>query len=130
MIGTYIGKQQSPLAKCKRSQQLDTLLYAQEVESLPLSIQNKTSAIWSQFSTWDLLQGAQTAFWPTPLEVVFEVEADRERAEPGESTQDAVNKLHRRDVREDIAHTHHVKAAVIVARQGPEPRQDAEDIST
>ena len=50
--------------------------------------------------------------------------------ELGKGAQDAANKLHARHVGEDVAHAHHAEVAVRVAGEGPEPREDAEDVST
>lgn len=63
--------------------------------------------------TWDFyLAAAWIPLWFVTLQLVFEVEADRECVELGKGAQDAANKLHTRHVGEDVAHTHHAEVTV------------------
>lgn len=79
--------------------------------------------------TWDFcLTAAWILLWPVALQMVFEVEADRERVELGKGAQDAANELHARHVGEHVAHAQYAEAAFRVAGQGPEPREDAGDV--
>lgn len=79
--------------------------------------------------TWDFcLVTAWICLWPAALQLVFEVEADRERVELGKDAQDAANELHAGNVGEHVAHAEHTETALWVAGQGPEPGQDAGDV--
>lgn len=50
--------------------------------------------------------------------------------ELGKGAEDAANELHAGHVGEDVTHAQHVEAAVRVSGEGPEPREDAEDVHT
>lgn len=83
------------------------------------------------FPTWDFcITAAWVPLWPVPLQLVLEVEADGERVELGKGAEDAANELHAGHVGEDVAHAHHMEAAVRVSGEGAEPREDAEDVRT
>lgn len=79
--------------------------------------------------TWDFcLTAAWIPLWPAALQLVFEVKADGECVELGQGAQDAANELHAGHVGEHVADAERAEAALRVAGQGTEPREDAGDV--